>query len=77
MSSGPTTWTRPVVRRDPDVVRATSVHLTWRCTGAYCGRWTMDGARETGLQLLRDAAAGAVERYALRLVSYRRPFLFF
>jgi hypothetical protein len=33
-----------VVRRDPDVVRQTSVQLTWRCPGAYCGQWTMDGA---------------------------------
>ncbi|MDB4912893.1 MAG: hypothetical protein JWM95_537 [Gemmatimonadetes bacterium] len=37
-------WVGPVERRDPDVVRERSVHLTWRCRGAHCGRWTMDGA---------------------------------
>lgn len=37
-------WTGVVERRDPDVVRDRSVHLTWRCCGAFCGHWTMGGA---------------------------------
>lgn len=41
-------WTGPVVRRDPDAVRTTSVQHTWRCAGAFCGQWTMDGAHLTG-----------------------------
>lgn len=30
-------------------VASTSVHHTWRCRGAYCRQWTMDGAYKTGI----------------------------
>lgn len=39
-------WTGPVERRDPDVVRQRSVHLTWRCANEFCRQWTMNGAHQ-------------------------------
>jgi hypothetical protein len=39
-------WVGPVERRDPNVVRERSVHLTWMCQ--HCRQWTMNGAHRIG-----------------------------
>jgi hypothetical protein len=44
----PAAWTGPVERRDPDVVRQRSVHLTWRCPARHCREFTMNGAYKVG-----------------------------